>query len=65
MSFAVVALVVVGLTIAFEDSVIGLEEDIVELFGFLTPSIERVLHGALEVVSLAVPRKRWHAEFNN
>jgi undecaprenyl-diphosphatase len=54
LTFAVISLVLVGLTIWLEDAVIGLEEDIIALFGFLSPSIERVLHGGVEVVSALV-----------
>ncbi len=54
VTFAVVSLVLVGLTIGLEDAVIGLEEDIIALFGFLSPTIERVLHGGVEVVSALV-----------
>jgi len=54
ITFALVSLTFIGITIWLEDAVIGVEEDIIELFGFLTPSIERVLHGSIEVVSALV-----------
>ena len=38
----------IALTIWLEDSVLGLERDIIALLDFLTPAVERVLHGALE-----------------
>ena len=51
VGFAVTSLVLIGITIWLEDAVVGVEEDIIELFGFLSPSIERVLHGGIEIVS--------------
>ena len=51
VGFAVASLVLIGITIWLEDAVVGVEEDIIELFGFLSPSIERVLHGGIEIVS--------------
>jgi uncharacterized protein (TIRG00374 family) len=52
--FTVITLVLFGLTLWVEDSILGFEEDIVALFGFLSPSIERVLLGSLEVVIIVV-----------
>ncbi len=52
--FATISITLLGLTIGLEDAVIGVEEDIVELFGFISPSIERVLHGGIEIVALLI-----------
>ncbi|RLE25124.1 MAG: hypothetical protein DRJ50_03520 [Actinobacteria bacterium] len=52
--FAALSLVLAGLTIWVEDAVVGVEEDLVELFGFLTPSMERVLKGALITLGVVV-----------
>lgn len=49
--FAFVALVLLAITKWVEDSILGFEEDLLELASFLTPSIERVLFGALAVIS--------------
>jgi uncharacterized membrane protein YbhN (UPF0104 family)/tRNA A-37 threonylcarbamoyl transferase component Bud32 len=54
ITFAVIGATLLALTIGLEDAVIGVEEDIVELFGFVSPSIERVLHGGIEIVGLLV-----------
>lgn len=54
VTFAVLTLVFIAVTIWLEDAVIGVEEDIVELFGFLSPSIERVLHGGIEIVAALI-----------
>ena len=47
--FATIALVLLALTVWVEDSILGFEQDIIALFGFLSPTIERVLLGSLEV----------------
>jgi len=52
--FAAITLVLLGITLWVEDSILGFEEDIVALFGFLSPTIERVLLGSLEVVIVVV-----------
>ncbi|HUW01521.1 MAG TPA: flippase-like domain-containing protein [Acidimicrobiales bacterium] len=49
VAFATIALVLLGLTVLVEDSILGFEQDIIALFGFLSPTIERVLLGSLEV----------------
>lgn len=54
VTFAVISATLLALTIGLEDAVIGVEEDIVELFGFVSPSIERVLHGGIEIVALLI-----------
>ena len=46
--FAAVAVVATGLTVGAEDLLLGSEEDVIELFGFLTPAA-RVIQGGLEV----------------
>ena len=52
--FGGVVLVTMALTVWLEDSVLGLERDVVALFDFLTPSVERILDGALEWVGAVV-----------
>ena len=52
--FAAISATLLGLTIGLEDAVIVVEADIVELFGFVSPSIERVLHGGIEIVALLI-----------
>lgn len=52
--FASVTLLLVGLTKWATDSIIGLERDLIELLGFVSPTIERVLEGVIEVVGLIV-----------
>jgi undecaprenyl-diphosphatase len=52
--FAALTVLLLALTIGVEDAILGFEEDVVELFGFLTPAVERVLGGTLEIVSIVV-----------
>jgi len=52
--FAVVGLTLVGLSIGLEDAVVGVEQDIVELFGFLSSTVERVLLGGLAIINVFV-----------
>ena len=52
--FAVSSLVLIAVTIGLEDGVVGIEEDIVELFGFISPTVERVLHGTVEVTAALI-----------
>lgn len=52
--FAVVSASLLAFTVGLEDAVVGVEEDIVELFGFVSPSIERVLHGGVETAGLLI-----------
>ena len=68
IAFGVVTIALTAMTIGFEDGIVGVEEDIVELFGFFDAGVERVLHGAVEVVAglvalatLVVPlvARRW------
>ena len=47
--FGAISVVVTALTIGVEDSVLGFEEDVLELFDFLTPSSVRVIQGSLEI----------------
>jgi uncharacterized membrane protein YbhN (UPF0104 family)/tRNA A-37 threonylcarbamoyl transferase component Bud32 len=51
--FAVISLVLLGLTLGVDDAVLAFEEDVVGLFGFLTPTIERIVQGGLEILVLA------------
>jgi len=37
-----------------QDGVLGLEEDLIQMVSFLTPSIERILAGALALISIVV-----------
>ena len=52
--YAAVALLVIALTLWVEDSVLGFEQDVVRVFDFISPSIERVLHGSLEWLGLCI-----------
>ena len=52
--YAAAALLVVALTIGVEDAVRGFESDLIRLFDFVTPTIERVLHGVLEWSGLCI-----------
>ncbi|WP_040492299.1 lysylphosphatidylglycerol synthase transmembrane domain-containing protein [Ilumatobacter nonamiensis] len=49
--FGVASLLLIAATIWLEEAVVGVEEDIVALFGFLSPAIERVLNGSVEIVA--------------
>ena len=48
--FATATLVLMALTRWAQDSITGLEEDLIELLGFFSPTIERVIKGGLEVL---------------
>jgi undecaprenyl-diphosphatase len=48
--FGAVTLTLLALAIWVEDSIIGFERDVIELFGFVTPAIERILHGSIELI---------------
>jgi undecaprenyl-diphosphatase len=50
--FLSISLVLLGLVIGVEDSILGLERDLVEAFGFLSSGIERFLHGTLDLVHI-------------
>ncbi len=52
--FGVIALTVIAVTIWVEDAIVGVEEDLIALFGFLSSSAERVLHGALEIFVILI-----------
>ncbi|MCU0270145.1 MAG: flippase-like domain-containing protein [Acidimicrobiales bacterium] len=52
--FGVTTLVVLALTRWAEDSLIGFERDVVNLFGFLSPTAGRVLAGAAQVLVIVV-----------
>jgi uncharacterized membrane protein YbhN (UPF0104 family)/tRNA A-37 threonylcarbamoyl transferase component Bud32 len=46
--WVVVTATLIAIVVGVQDSVLGFELDVLRAFDFLTPSIERVLHGALE-----------------
>ena len=48
--FATLTLFLMALTRWAQDSITGLEEDLIELLGFVSPTIERVIKGTLEVI---------------
>lgn len=48
--FATLTLFLMALTRWVQDSITGLEEDLIELLGFVSPTIERVIKGALEII---------------
>ncbi len=48
--FAAITLILLALAIWVEDSITGFEQDVIELFGFVTPAIERILHGSIEMI---------------
>jgi len=52
--FGVLALTLIAITIWVEDAIVGVEEDLIALFGFLSSSGERVLHGALEIFVILI-----------
>ena len=47
--FGFLMLVLMALTRWAQDSITGFEEDLIDLLGFVSPTIERVIKGALEV----------------
>ncbi|MDX2379710.1 MAG: flippase-like domain-containing protein [Acidimicrobiia bacterium] len=57
--FATVTLTLLALATWVEDSIVGLERDLIELFGFVTPAIERVLHGTVEVIVVVATLLVW------
>ncbi len=54
MGFLLVGVVVLAVTLAFEDAVLGFELDLVNLFDFLGPQLERILHGTVVVFQVAI-----------
>lgn len=52
--FGAIAVLLLGLTLGVEDSILGFEEDLVLLFDFLTPSAARVLSGVVLVVHAVI-----------
>ena len=52
--FASLTLLLLGLTKWAADSIIGLERDLIELLGVVSPTIERVLEGAIEIIGFVV-----------
>ena len=54
VTFAAISLAMLAITIWAEDSVLGLEQDLIALFGVFSPSVERVIHGALVLVTSGI-----------
>ena len=52
--FASLTLLLLGLTKWAADSIIGLERDLIELLGVVSPTIERMLEGAIEIIGFVV-----------
>jgi uncharacterized protein (TIRG00374 family) len=52
--FASVTLLLLAWTKWATDSIIGLEQDLIQLLGFVSPTIERVLEGAVEIIGAVV-----------
>ncbi len=52
--FAALALLLMALTAWAEESIFGVEEDLLELFDFLSDSVLRVIHGTAEIVALLI-----------
>jgi uncharacterized membrane protein YbhN (UPF0104 family) len=50
VSYAVVAVLLLGLTVGVEDAILAFEEDLIGLFDFLSPAMERIVQGGLEVL---------------
>jgi undecaprenyl-diphosphatase len=48
--FGAITLTLLALAIWVEDLITGFERDVIELFGFVTPAIERILHGSIEMI---------------
>jgi undecaprenyl-diphosphatase len=48
--FATATLILMALTRWAQDSITGFEEDLIDILGFLSPTIERVVKGALELL---------------
>lgn len=51
---AAIAVVLLAVTLIAEDAMLGFERDLILLFDFLSPSIERFLQGSLELASALV-----------
>ena len=52
--FASIAVLIAGFTVWFEESILGFEDDLLQLFGFVDSAAIRVVHGAIEIVSLII-----------
>ncbi len=52
--FASIAVLVAGFTVWFEESILGFEDDLLQLFGFVDSDAIRVVHGVIEIVSLLI-----------
>jgi uncharacterized protein (TIRG00374 family) len=52
--FAALAVLLAALTKWAEDSILGVEQDLLQLFDFLSDSVLRVIHGAAEIVALII-----------
>ena len=52
--FASIAVLLAGFTVWFEESIFGIERDLLQLFDFLDPGAIRLVHGTTEIVSLLI-----------
>ena len=52
--FGLITLVLLALTRWAQDSIVGFEEDLIELLGFVSSTIERVLKGGVEIAGVVV-----------
>ncbi len=52
--FAGLALLLMALTTWAEESIFGVEQDLLQLFDFLSDSVLRVIHGTAEIVALLI-----------
>ena len=52
--FGVTTLICIAITRWAQDSIVGFEEDLIELLGFVSPTIERVIKGVAEIVGVVV-----------
>ncbi len=59
--FAVATLVLLGLTRWATDAILGLESDFISLFAFLSPAVERLLAGLLNLLVLCAFLFNWIA----
>ena len=54
LTYLVATLALVALTRWAQDSVVGFEEDLIGMLGFLSPTVERVLKGTVEIVAVLI-----------
>ena len=54
VGYALMTFIVIAFAVWGQDSVIGFEQDLVQLLTFVTPSVVRVIHGSIEWVGLIV-----------